>query len=69
MELVDVSDCLPNLVRRTALETWTVFDTNMNRYDRMEDVPIEVLEASCPVRPSCFPPTTQEELATLNLHR
>jgi 16S rRNA C967 or C1407 C5-methylase (RsmB/RsmF family) len=68
MELVDVSDLLPDLIRRAALTTWTVFDSKMNQYDTMEDVPVEVLEASCPVRPSCFPPTP-EELDSLNLHR
>uniref|UniRef100_F1KYX9 tRNA (cytosine(34)-C(5))-methyltransferase n=1 Tax=Ascaris suum TaxID=6253 RepID=F1KYX9_ASCSU len=65
IELVDVSDRLPQLKRSPGVSSWKVFDKDMTEYKSPDEVP-EATKKS--LVPSMFPPT-DEEKQTFHLER
>jgi len=65
LELVDISDRLPGLIREQGLNSWKVIDKNKDHYTSPSQVPKSRREK---VKVSFFPPT-DEEAKTLNLDR
>uniref|UniRef100_A0AAF5D209 tRNA (cytosine(34)-C(5))-methyltransferase n=1 Tax=Strongyloides stercoralis TaxID=6248 RepID=A0AAF5D209_STRER len=65
VELVDVSDKLVGLKRSPGVNTWKVFDRDMNEYSKYEDVP-DFLKTA--IKPSYFPPP-EEVCKNLHLNR
>lgn len=65
VELVDVSNELPDLKRVSGLNQWKVFDRQMNEYPDFESVPDSLKKT---IVPSMFPPT-KEEAEKFNLNR
>uniref|UniRef100_A0A915AC98 tRNA (cytosine(34)-C(5))-methyltransferase n=1 Tax=Parascaris univalens TaxID=6257 RepID=A0A915AC98_PARUN len=58
IELVDVSDRLPQLKRSPGVSSWKVFDKDMTEYKSPDEVP-EAMKKS--LVPSMFPPTDEEK--------
>lgn len=63
VELVDVSDKLPSLIRSPGHSTWKVFNTELQEYKNKEEA-----AGLKEIVPSMFPPTP-EEAAEFNLQR
>ncbi|KAK0425499.1 hypothetical protein QR680_009237 [Steinernema hermaphroditum] len=57
VELVDVSDKLPELKRSHGVSDWKVIDRDMNEYASHEEVPSRLKR---PIQPSMFPPSREE---------
>jgi len=67
LEIVDVSDKLPGLIRRPGLTDWKVLDAHANRWAQADEP--EIINATHKqLRPSMFPPTA-EEIATFKPER
>lgn len=66
VELVDVSDQIPELKRSPGLSTWKVFNKAGVEYKTYEDVLKETIDGQ--YKKSMFPPT-EEEAKSLNLER
>ncbi|EDV29090.1 uncharacterized protein TRIADDRAFT_19981 [Trichoplax adhaerens] len=57
IKLVDVSDKLPALKRRSGMNTWKVLSKQGNWYNNFSDVPVS---DSAMIKPSMFPPSESE---------